>query len=110
MAGAATVYLGTRPSTRRSIVASIMLAVVFAATPAPAWGLKAEGAPSGRYIVTLAPDAKPVDVARRGRSYGIGTEHFLREIFNGLVIEASPAAVERLREDPDVTGLQQDVI
>src|SRR5680860_339779 len=108
MAGAATVYLGTRPSTRRSIVASIMLAVVFAATPA--WGLKAEGAPSGRYIVTLAPDAKPVDVARRGRAYGIGTEHFLREIFNGLVIEASPAAVERLRNDPDVTGLQQDVI
>src|SRR5680860_266783 len=110
MAGAATVYLGTRPSTRRSIVAATILAVVFAATPA--WGLSenAAGAAPGRYIVTLEPEADPVADARSGRAYGIGTRHLLREVLNGLVIDASPAAVERLRNDPDVTRLEQDVI
>src|SRR5680860_1399474 len=110
MAGAATVYLGTRPSTRRSIVAATILAVVFAATPA--WGLSenAGGAAAGRYVVTLEPEADPVGVARRRRAYGVGTRHLLREVLNGLVIDASPAAVERLRNDPDVTRLEQDVI
>jgi subtilisin len=104
--GGSLVTRMTRSSTRRSLAAVLVLALLGLVVPAGA----AASDTGQRWIVQLAPSAD-VDrfVAPLERSIGVRPTHVFGNVIRGFAASLSPRQLAALRADPRVLNIQPDL-